>query len=111
MVGVNFGEFHFLIDACHHPVEFVATNWSGVEPNYIVIIPLGILSRILKGSIALMIEFGDVKLQSFVSVVLFWCFVHSRQFLAAAYITHTSGMVSVASSCAIVTNLLPDVST
>ena len=80
MVGVHFGEFRFLTDDFHHPVEFVATNWSGVEPNFIVIIPLRILSRILKESIALRIEFGHVKLQSFVSVVLFRCFVHSCQF-------------------------------
>ena len=35
MVGVHFGEFRFLTDAFHHPVEFVATNWSGVEPNFL----------------------------------------------------------------------------
>ena len=93
MVGVHFGEFRFLTDAFHHPVEFVATNWSGVEPNFVVIIPLRFLSRILKESIALRIEFGDVKLQSFISVVLFRCFVHSCQFFAAGYITHSSGMV------------------
>ena len=93
MLGVHFGEFRFLTDDCHHPVEFVVTNWLGVEPNFIVIIPLRILSRILKESIALRIEFGHLKLQSFVCVVLFRCFVHSCQFLAAGYITDSSGMV------------------
>ena len=61
MVGVHFGEFRFLTDVFHHPVEFVGTNWSAVEPNFIGILPLRILSWILKESIASRIEFGHVK--------------------------------------------------
>ena len=93
VVGVNLGEFRFFTDVFQYPVKFVATNWSQVEPNFIVIIPLRILSRILKESIALMIEFDDVKLQSFVSIVLSRCFVHSCEFLTTAwYIIHSSRM-------------------
>lgn len=93
------------------PSSFLPPIGRGVEPNFIVIIPLRILSRILIESIAPRIEFGHVKLQSFVSVVLFRCFIHSCQFLVAGYISDSSGMFFVASSCDIVTNLLPDAST
>ena len=89
-----------------HSIKFVATNWSGIKPNFIIIIPLRILSQIQKESIALRIEFDHVKLQRFVSVILFRYFIHSCRFLAAGYITYSSTMVFVGSQIFFLTHEL-----